>query len=332
MPQKSMPYAIARTRVLENRLLSAERIQRLLEESTAMGMLRALGEYGYGGNAQGEDVRAYIDAELGALYDYIDRVTPNEWATGVLRLRHDCQNAKSALKARLLRREVRINLHPGGTIDAKTLQQAVREGDAAMLPSHMREAAQMVLERIDAQDQAVAVHWLECLLDAACFADMAAYAKNSGEDAAAEWVRARADLSNLVTLLRVKRADEGEEALVQALVPAGAVDAATFVAALDADEASLLTRLGLRVYEGALKPGLDALRQTGSFGLLERLCDDALTRMLRRRRYDREGIAPLLGYMLAKEREAQAVRLIYLCKRNGVPQPLIRERLREMYA
>ena len=43
------------------------------------------------------------------------------------------------------------------------------------------------------------------------------------------------------------------------------------------------------------------------------------------------GISPLIAYILARETEIKAVRIILSGKHNNLPQETIRERLREMY-
>jgi vacuolar-type H+-ATPase subunit C/Vma6 len=42
-------------------------------------------------------------------------------------------------------------------------------------------------------------------------------------------------------------------------------------------------------------------------------------------------IFPIVGYLLARDRESKAVRLILTVKRNGLDDGVITERLRELY-
>ena len=45
----------------------------------------------------------------------------------------------------------------------------------------------------------------------------------------------------------------------------------------------------------------------------------------------RIGLSPIVGYLLAVEREASAVRLVMAGKQNGFDMDAIRERLRDLY-
>ena len=64
---------------------------------------------------------------------------------------------------------------------------------------------------------------------------------------------------------------------------------------------------------------------------LEKAADDYLISLFRPQRYDPYAIEVLIGWLLAHEREAGAVRLILAGKLNGFDEGLIRERLREAY-
>ena len=70
---------------------------------------------------------------------------------------------------------------------------------------------------------------------------------------------------------------------------------------------------------------------TGSTWQLERTTDNRLMELARRGKADIFTIGPILGFLLAREAEAKAIRLIMVGKLNRLPQEKIRERLREMY-
>jgi V/A-type H+-transporting ATPase subunit C len=317
--------------VLENRLLTMEKLSRMSEAENVSDLIRILGEYGYGGSAADyRNALRIAPVEMQTTYNYVRHVTPNEMATNAMLLKGDCHNLKCVLKSLLLHRDAKPLLRDYGTINSDKLHDSVYKGDVSLLPPHMQKAASQALRRIELGH--AEVQWVECLVDAACFADMADFAKQSGEPAAVQFVAVSADLTNVVTLLRIKATGGNIETLGRALLPGGTVDTARFVSQFDKGTESLLIHLGLRRYQSALGSGIDAADKDGSFGLLERQCDDILIRLMRQKRYDREGVAPLLSYLLAKEREAQAVRLLIVAKNNAVPQTVIQERLRELYA
>ena len=217
-----------------------------------------------------------------------------------------------------------------GAIETKALLDSMRSGDVSLLSENLKGAAAKILTRMEIGQ--IEVQALEYQIDAACFADMSDYAQKSGEDVAVTFVKTQADLINLVMLLRVKKSKAGEATLKSALLPGGTVNPDKFILALEVADEQLISHLGLTRYKNIVSTGIDQVQKGGTFGLLERQCDDALLKLLRDKRYAREGVAPLMGYLLAKEREAQAVRLVVMSRRNDVPLAMTQERLRELYA
>ncbi len=63
----------------------------------------------------------------------------------------------------------------------------------------------------------------------------------------------------------------------------------------------------------------------------ERWCDDQVMEQIRPAKTKPFGPEPLAGYLLARETEIQAVRILLSVKHNRLPADILRERLREMY-
>ena len=59
--------------------------------------------------------------------------------------------------------------------------------------------------------------------------------------------------------------------------------------------------------------------------------EDHLLNMWRPFRHEPFAVETLIGWLLAHERAAQAIRLIMAAKRNGFSEEALRERLREAY-
>lgn len=326
MPQDSIAYAVARTRVLEAGLMTREKLRRMMDAPDVQDVTRLLVEAGYG-NGEG-DYETMIAAELSKVYAYIREVTPNVHATNVFLFRHDSHNLKTVLKAKMLGSDPQALLVDMGTVPIDKVKEAA-EGAVEALPRHMAQAVERIHLRIESGTMdAQAVDYE---LDAACFADMEEAARQSNDLLVQTYVKAQADLLNLRTTLRLKKAGQSAKTLQNALVPGGSIEQAAFLSALMCSNEELYGKLGLRKYEKAVKQGLEQYSQTGSLALLEKQSDDYLMRLLHDKKYETLTMAPILGYLVGKEREAQAIRLLMVVKRNGAPQAIVEERLRELY-
>ena len=86
------------------------------------------------------------------------------------------------------------------------------------------------------------------------------------------------------------------------------------------------------VYGPALSSSYDAVKNKGSLSGFEKLCDNLMVGVLKQSRFVPFGIEPVLSYLVAKENEAQAIRIVMASKIAGVAPEKITERLRETYA
>ena len=66
-------------------------------------------------------------------------------------------------------------------------------------------------------------------------------------------------------------------------------------------------------------------------GEVEKARDDYLMSLISAHKHDAMSLYPVVGYIIAKEREAQNVRLILTVKRNGLSENVIAERLVKLY-
>ena len=68
-----------------------------------------------------------------------------------------------------------------------------------------------------------------------------------------------------------------------------------------------------------------------SLSAFEKWCDNYIISKMRESKSDPFSIGPLVAYIIAKETEIKAVRLILTAKINELDESVIRERIRDMY-
>ena len=84
-------------------------------------------------------------------------------------------------------------------------------------------------------------------------------------------------------------------------------------------------------YWPRLRRALEESEQSGNLTQIEKLEDDYLKELIELHRYEPVSMLPLVGYLIAREREAAAVRMIMTALVNRFPMDRLRERLRDMY-
>ena len=121
------------------------------------------------------------------------------------------------------------------------------------------------------------------------------------------------------------------EDLKQVLLPEAGIRHDALIDAYELSSESLNRVLSDSCAREAINAGLSEMLLSGSIGKLELARDNYLLSLVKAHRHDVLTIFPVVGYYLARDREAKAVRLLLTVKRNGLDDSVITEGLRELY-
>lgn len=338
MPQASTIYATSRVRVLEGRLLTRERIDRMLETSSPLEAIKVLAEAGYGAKQEihhSEEFETLILAELSQAYALLKEITPNSAASDLFLLQYDYHNFKALLKARLMESDQAPLVH-GGKLDPVEMRTAIREHQGNALPKPMAK----VLSAIDLMEQSawVSPQTVDTLADQVMYEQIQrALASKELADCIkqtpqlAEYFIAKADLINVGILLRARTAGLLKADMLSMLLPGGRIAKRSFSECYEQPQEGVAKALAVGKIRGVVLKGLEAYFETMNTAVLERERDNYLLGLFREGRADGFSILPVIGYVLAREQEAKAIRLIMIAKLNGIAKEVVQERLRDLY-
>ncbi len=326
MAQASYAYACARISALSKRLLDTATVQRMAEGSYE-DALRTLQDMRYGGgqDGDGQDAERMIEREMTAALRELHELSPEPDFTDLLMLEKDMLNLKQLLKARLLGTG-EIVWAPGGLYAADKLTDMVRTQDYRTLPDTLRRALDRLEKRMqvtpEPQRISIAVDgaYLEYALQS-----------TKGNAFGNHYFRALCDFDNVLTFLRMRAMGAGRDALLKALLPEGGIRHRDLADAYELSADALMRFMHDSVCRESLLAGLNAMYRTGNIGELEKQRDNYLMGLVRDKKFECLTIYPIIGYYLAKDREAKAVRLILTAKRNGLSGDVILERLVTLY-
>ena len=202
------------------------------------------------------------------------------------------------------------------------LLKAVKAHDFSGLPPDMAETARKAYEALLHTQSGQAA---DTLVDAGLLTALKKAEKTSADPIIRAYIRITLDAAVVKTALRAARMGLGRDFLEMAIPCAGALNREALTAAALEGEDAVWALLCAGPYQGA------AALERRSLPALERWFDDHLMEHLRPQRYVYEGIGPLAAYLLGREREIGAVRLILSAKANGLRQEPVAERLRALY-
>ena len=298
----------------ETKMLSAERMERMIDAPTNDEAAKILEECGYGdlSGLSAKAAAAALEAHIAALFDEVEGMVPEAQLVQLFRLKYDYHNAKALIKAQAMGVECGAILSQRGTVPPQKLHAAFYEEDYRDIPPVLAQAmvsAAAILARTTNPQAA------DFELDRAYFAQMLDLANG---------------LSDGGFAVRTRRMAKDADFLKTALIPGGTIGTDRVLAAFDSAEA--LTALYGNTWLGNAAGAGAAAMSGGALTAFELLCDNALMDYIRAAKLRSFGAAHVTAYLAAMENETTAARMILTGRLAGLQPAVIRERLRETYA
>ncbi len=323
----SYPYASARVKAIESRLLGQDKLTRIIETKDFEEAMRALSEAGYGQpSTAGASFEQLISKELSEADEFLVAVSPSDIFTQIMRMGGDYHNLKVLIKLFMQDKSFdKVALFPGN-ISVETLKRAITENNYYDLSETMKEA----LKHIDRQFAVAAdVSVIGVTLDRAYSKEVSSLVKKMGDKLVSEYFTAMFDLTNIIAFMRT-RAFYGRESFDGAYLEGGSIEKRTFLDAFDLAEESVLSTVVKGDYSRILSGAIEDYHKTKSLYMMEKARDDYLLSLLKEQRHDMFGIGPLMCYYIGKQREAEAVRMVMTAKQGGIDADVVSKRLKNV--
>lgn len=331
MPQASYTYAVARIRAQEKGLIGRDKMHRLAEGSLD-DVMRMLHEAGYGDmpDAGAADCELMIAKELEKTAHFIQEISPDPEVTDIFLMKADVHNLKALIKARLLGNAEEPFLLSGGVYDKEMLRVSVREHDYRDLPKAFAEALNALEKELAVKEDPQRV---SLALDKAYHqhARDTIHKRGGGQAFLKTYFDGLADFNNILAMLRLREMGASKDSLAMAFLPAGDVALSALINAFEQPFETLIRMVATGKAGAEIAAGLAEVQRLGYVSALEKARDDTLIRLVKKNKYDVMTLWPVLGFLMAREQEARCIRLIITAKRNGLPEGVIAERLRELY-
>lgn len=313
----------SRVRAMETRLLTADRLERMIDARDDAEAIKVLTECGYPepAGATGPQLEQALSASRTAVLDELAGAVPRPGLVDLFRLKYDYHNAKVLIKARAKGRAAEELMVRGGRYAPEQLIAGLKECTPVFRDSV--EQAASCLESTGDPQQA------DMLLDRAYFEEMSRLAEQCGGPFMQGYVRLLADVANLRACVRCARMDKDRDFVSGVFVAGGSVSPQTLTASWG-QPVGVPFRSGPLARAAELAEGLSK-PDGGPLTELERLCDDALMDYQRTARRVPFGEEVVAGYLFAKEAEVTAARTVMAGRMAGLESDEIRRRLRRTY-
>ena len=318
----------ARIHAMENRLLNAERMERMIEARELSEAAKVLVECGYEelGQVTAGDVEEMLSKAQTQLFHDLSGAVGNRALLDVFRCSYDYHNAKVLVKGEALGVNQEALLLGGGRYAPQKLAQDYGREDLRGCSDIFRRGVARARETLGSTGDP---QMADFILDRAYFEELTALAKEADSKFLQGYVALTIDVANLRSCVRASRLNKGVDFLQQVLVPGGNVSVRTLSTTPGAELGNLL-RTGPLAQAAATGAALSA-PGSGALTDFERQCDDAVMEYLGDGRRIPFGEQPIVGYLYARQAEMTAIRTILSGRMAGLDGDTIRHRLRRSY-
>jgi ATP synthase, subunit C len=191
--------------------------------------------------------------------------------------------------------------------------------------------ANALAEAVDVHARTNDPQMIDFVCDKYCFADIIEAAEASKNSFVKGYVSLWIDTVNLKTFARVKKMGQPWNYFENVFIPGGTVDLQVFLGSYEDDFKQATEKFQAYNIAKAVSEGGEQIDNSGDFTLLEKICDNLLVEYSREAKTVTFGLEPLVSYLVARQNEVKAIRIVLAGKLAKMSPELIRERLRETY-
>ncbi len=322
-------YAVARTRILETRLLDKDIIDDLIEAKSISDMYRILSDTEYAEVLkeleETPDYERVLDWELRRVNYLIFKDSPEPYLTDLFHLRYDCQNLKKLLRAKFLEESVdEKELSPSGLIEPKKLIEWIKENYYRDLDDWLKEAIGAAEKSYKESGEFGSI---DTEIDKTMFSRQLQVSKNYPHPFLEKYFSTAIDLANIRTYFRIKMSDGSIDRYKLFFIPDGFLEFMFFQEGWDKSLHEQDKHFGTTDYNHIVEGFLSGYEEKKSLIPLDRLCEKHLFDLLEAGYLVTFGIEPIINYLLKKETEIERLRAIMTLKSVNIDSATIRERI-----
>ncbi len=304
-------YAVARLRSLEKKLLTTAELEKLINADNAAEAVKTLASLGWKST---EDFEELLHSELVGVFSLIEELGGASLLK-VLRTKYDYHNLKAFIKGELTSQNSDGLVIDLGNIAAAKIKNAILNRDYRELSEHMQKAIPLSYEQYARIADAQLV---DIIFDSALLAEMLEYAKAQPEEKFFSLIKIQLDMHNIKTFIRVRNMGRSHGFIERVIADGGNIPPEFYISKINSSSEGEGNIFDKTPYAAAFAADTN----------LERELDNMFLNKVKAIRQGAFGLAPLAAYFWMKENEIKNVRIILTCKRAGINEDAIRQRLR----
>ncbi|WP_138159833.1 V-type ATP synthase subunit C [Peptoniphilus catoniae] len=330
MDREKFIQASALIRVKEKKFLPGASLERLVEAKDLSEALKFLNDSIYQEHIskldKAQDYEKALEAQQKVTFKEVYDLCPDRRVVDLIANNYYYHNVKILVKDRALESDLSHLYIDIGDFDRIGVNKAIDEDQKS--DNEFLQGAKLAISEYD---ESKSPQNIDLVIDNLYFKSLKKLADEMNVDLFKEYVRDLIDFTNISILLRMQNQNRDISFLDKVLIPGGRIRIEDldkyFYNKLEA-ESPLFKSLEIGKY---LKEGIEDFNKTGSLSMLEEYRDNYFMEKIKKAKSITYGPEVIFAYLYAKEMEVKNLKIILICKLNGIEPSIIRERLRDSY-
>ena len=332
MVEKLYLDIIPKIRVYEKRLIDNVKFNRMLDLENIDEVLKFLSETVYGENIS-DDINIYnyeqvLSLEFGRLFKSLKDIFDNKELINIFLKKYKYNNIKLMLKAKLLNVDLGDILFNIEDFDNEFIYTAIKTENYSSLPDEIGDLVKKTLKDFEENKDPQRI---DILIDKIMFGELLKESKNINSDFLTKYIQILIDVFNVKTLFRIKKLNLNRALFDDVIVAGGNIALSNLKMIFSEPKENILNRFSMTNMYKYIKEGLENYVNSDDLNILDKELDDYLMEYLKNAKIITTGLAPIIGYINAKENEIKNIRIVLVGKINNVDSDSIKRRLRKNY-
>lgn len=320
-------YATGRIRVLETKLLSSSRVEKMIESTTPQDALRYLEGTTYDDTIAGikelENYNKQVIVEKKLSFDLMEKLILEDSVKELFRIPYDFHNVKVLLKAKWTNMDVSDLLSDFGTIPSDIIKEAFETEHFSLLPDFIQECVAEAMAQYYINKN---IKEVEFVIDRLESRHQLFVSIKSEIPFLEQYVKIKIDLANISSMIRIqyfKTLDKMEDILIDG----GNLDIRFYNELRGKTLEEIIPVFKNTPYNRIVDNGIRPIIQKGSFSVFEREKENFIMNYMKLTRYVTFGVEPVVCYFVFRESDINIIKMILLGKLNGLSKKEIKERV-----
>ena len=305
--------SVVTVRVFEKRLLTRNKLDRMIETETPEEVLKLLGETEYSQNMSdiqnAQDYEKILKRETERIFSLIRELSMDTEIVDILSLKYDYHNLKVLLKGKLAEKDFTDMIMDAGTEKADKLKVKFDTRNYNELPEEFIQAINEVEEDFYENKDPQRI---DIIVDKYYYKNLLRIARKINVPIITDYVEGLIDFQNMITLFRVKKQNRDMKFLEEVIHEGGTISKDKIISSINDTTEAIVNKFRKERIGIYLIRGIEAYGETGRLSELEKISDNYLMELNKDSKYIVFGPEPLFTYLIAKEREINAIRMIIM--------------------